>query len=143
MATPFANPERQFRARRDTSPTPIHNIYTFYESESPESESEDNGEIDIETLTLEQYLNLNNTHNKKNNPEKTTFEIKGQFLRELNKITFSGCSTENAIEHIGKILEVATVFKIDDSALLQVFHLTLIRVAKRWFDRTSPRHAQN
>ncbi|GKC20796.1 hypothetical protein Tco_1022946, partial [Tanacetum coccineum] len=53
MATPFANPERQFQARRDTSPTPIHNIYTFYESESSKSESEAIGEIDIETLTLE------------------------------------------------------------------------------------------
>ncbi|GJX62558.1 homeodomain-like protein [Tanacetum coccineum] len=60
MATPFANPERQFRARRDTSPTPIHNIYTFYETESSESESKDIEEIDIETLTLEHYLNLNN-----------------------------------------------------------------------------------
>ncbi|GJT10477.1 hypothetical protein Tco_0857519 [Tanacetum coccineum] len=120
MATPFANPERQFQARRDTSPAPIHNIYTFYESESSESESEDVGEIDIETLTLEQYLtlNLNNTSKRIRNPEDTTFEIKGQFLRELHKSTFSGSSTENAIEHIGK-------------------------VAKRWFDRTSPELAKN
>ncbi|GJT87190.1 homeodomain-like protein [Tanacetum coccineum] len=136
MAIPFANPKRQFQARRGTSPTPIHNIYTFYESESSESESEDIGEIDIKTLTLEQYRNVNNTQNRKNNPEKTTFEIKGQFLRELHKITFSGCSTENAIEHIRKILEVASLFNTDDSALLQVFPLTLIGVAKRWFDRT-------
>nr|GEV70448.1 hypothetical protein [Tanacetum cinerariifolium] len=143
MATWFANPERQFRAKRDTLPTPIHNIYTFYEYESSESESKDNGEIDIETLTLEQYLNLNNTHNRKNNPEKNTFEIKGQFLRELHKITFSGCSNENAIEHIRKILKIASLFNTDDSTLLQVFPLTLIGVAKRWFDGTSPRHAKN
>ncbi|GJT44478.1 hypothetical protein Tco_0953193 [Tanacetum coccineum] len=77
MATPFTNPERQFRAGRDTSPTPINNIYTFYESESSGSVFKDIGEMDIETLTLEQYLNLNNTRNRKNNPEKTTFEIKG------------------------------------------------------------------
>ncbi|GJR79490.1 homeodomain-like protein [Tanacetum coccineum] len=86
MATPFANPKRQFWARRDTSPTPIHNIYTF--------------------------MNLR-------------------------------CSTENAIEHIGNVLEVASLFNTDDSALLQVFPLTLIGEAKRWFDRTSPRHAKN
>ncbi|GKA51007.1 homeodomain-like protein [Tanacetum coccineum] len=103
MATPFANPERQFRARRDTSPAPIYNIYTFYEFESSESESEDLGEIDIETLTLEQYLTLNNTYRRISNPEDATFEIKGQFLRELRKTTFSGSSTENAIEHIGKL----------------------------------------
>ncbi|GJR21753.1 putative RNA-directed DNA polymerase, eukaryota, reverse transcriptase zinc-binding domain protein [Tanacetum coccineum] len=121
MATPFANPERQFQARRDTSPAPIHNIYTFYESESSESESEDVGEIDIETLTLEQYLtlNLNNTSKRIRNPEDTTFEIKGQFLRELHKSTFSGSSTENAIEHIGKVLKIASLFNTNDSALLR------------------------
>ncbi|GJX35475.1 hypothetical protein Tco_0247032 [Tanacetum coccineum] len=79
----------------DTSPAPIHNIYTFYESESSESEYEDVGEIDIETLTLEQYLTLNNNRRRISNPENATFEIKRQFLRELRKTTFSGSSTEN------------------------------------------------
>ncbi|GJQ98061.1 homeodomain-like protein [Tanacetum coccineum] len=92
MATPFANPKRQFRARRDTLPTLIHNIYTFYESESFESESEDIREIDIETFTLEQYLNVNNTRNKKNNLKKTTTspghaknwdELKQNFIRRF------------------------------------------------------------
>ncbi|GJS05468.1 hypothetical protein Tco_0321976 [Tanacetum coccineum] len=121
MATPFANPERQFRARRDTSPAPIHNIYTFYESKSSESEFEDVGEIDTKSLTLEQYLalNLNNTHRRISNPEDATFEIKGQYLRELHKTTFSGSSTENAIEHIEKLLEVASLFNTNDSALLR------------------------
>ncbi|GKC34062.1 hypothetical protein Tco_1046446 [Tanacetum coccineum] len=88
MATPFANPEREIRARRDTSPALIHNIYSFYESESSESESKDVREIDIETLTLEQYvaLNLNNTHKRISNPEDATFEIKGQFLRDYVKL---------------------------------------------------------
>ncbi|GJR84806.1 homeodomain-like protein [Tanacetum coccineum] len=145
MATPFANPERQFRARRDTSPAPIHNIYSFYESESSESESEDVGEIYIETLTLEQYfaLNLNNTRRRISNPEDATFKIKGQFLRELRKTTFLGSSTENAIEHIGKVLEISSLFNTNDSALLRVFPLTLVGIAKRWFDRTSPEHAKN
>ncbi|GJS97517.1 putative reverse transcriptase domain-containing protein [Tanacetum coccineum] len=102
MATPFANPERQFRARRDTLPAPIHKIYTFYESDSSESEYED-----------------------------------------LRKTTFSGSSTKNAIEHFGKVLKVASLFNINDSALLRVFPLTLVGVAKRWFDRTSPEHAKN
>ncbi|GKF44913.1 homeodomain-like protein [Tanacetum coccineum] len=145
MATSFANPKRQFRARRDTSPAPIHNIYTFYESKSSESEFEEVGEIDIETLTLEQYLalNLNNTGRRISNPEDATFEIKGKYLRELRKTTFSGSSTKNAIEHIEKVLEVASLFNTNDSALLRVFPLTLVRVAKIWFDRTSPEHAKN
>nr|GEX15782.1 hypothetical protein [Tanacetum cinerariifolium] len=116
MATPFANPERQFRARRDTLPALIHNIYTFYESESSESEYED---VAIKTLTLEQYLTLNLNNTRKRS------------------------STENTIEHIGKVLEVASLFNINDFALLRVFPLTLVRVAKRWFNKTSPEHAKN
>ncbi|GJS28524.1 hypothetical protein Tco_0489144 [Tanacetum coccineum] len=131
MATPFANPERQFRARRDTLLAPIHNFYTFNESESSESESEDVGEIDIKTLTLEHYLTLNNTRGRISNPENATFEIKGQLLRELRKITFLGSSAENAIEHIEKVLKVANLFNINDSALLRVFPLTLVGVKRR------------
>ncbi|GJT18346.1 hypothetical protein Tco_0877052 [Tanacetum coccineum] len=80
--TPFANQERQFRERREVSPAPIHNIYTFYESESSESDIEN---VDIESLTLEQYLALdqNNTRRRFTYPDDSTFEIKGQLLREL------------------------------------------------------------
>ncbi|GJZ05270.1 hypothetical protein Tco_0538545 [Tanacetum coccineum] len=106
----------------DTSPDPVHNIYTFYESVSSESESEDVKEIDIKTLTLEQYLtlNLNNTCRRISNPEDATFEIKGQVLRDLRKTTFSRSSTENAIKHIRKVLEVASLFNTNDSALLRL-----------------------
>ncbi|GJV70304.1 hypothetical protein Tco_1485813 [Tanacetum coccineum] len=120
VATQFANPERQFQTRRDTLPALIHNIYTIYKSESSESESEDVGEIDIETLTLEHYLTLNNTRRRISNPKNATFEIKGQFLRELRKTTISRSSTENTIEHIGKVLEVASLFNTNDSTLLRV-----------------------
>ncbi|GJU74236.1 hypothetical protein Tco_1265641 [Tanacetum coccineum] len=52
--TPFANPERQFRARREVLPAPIHNIYTFYESESSESDTENESTlIQVIPLTLE------------------------------------------------------------------------------------------
>ncbi|GKC84875.1 putative nucleotidyltransferase, ribonuclease H [Tanacetum coccineum] len=77
------------------------------------------------------------------NPENATFDIKGQFLRELRKTTFSGSSTENAIEHIRKVLEVASMSNINDSALLRVFPLTVVGVARRWFDRTSSEHVKN
>ncbi|GJW24911.1 DNA damage-inducible protein 1-like protein [Tanacetum coccineum] len=58
ICTPFANPERQFRARKDTTPISVHNIYSFYESESSDAESREIREVDIETLTMEQYLAL-------------------------------------------------------------------------------------
>ncbi|GJR76967.1 putative reverse transcriptase, RNA-dependent DNA polymerase, partial [Tanacetum coccineum] len=80
--TPFSNPERQFRARREVSSAPIDNIHTFYESESSESDTEN---VDIESLTLEQYLALDqkNTRRRLTCPDDSTFEIKGQLLREL------------------------------------------------------------
>ncbi|GJS38858.1 putative reverse transcriptase domain-containing protein [Tanacetum coccineum] len=72
--TPFANPERQFRSRKDITPIAVHNIYSFYESESSESKSEDLSDIDIKTLT--------------------------QQFGELRENTFSGGKTEDAMEHL-------------------------------------------
>ncbi|GKD14329.1 hypothetical protein Tco_1198736, partial [Tanacetum coccineum] len=40
---PFDNPERQFQTRKNTTPLFVHNIYSFYESESSESESKETG----------------------------------------------------------------------------------------------------
>ncbi|GJT49045.1 hypothetical protein Tco_0975202 [Tanacetum coccineum] len=105
VVTPFANPERQFRATREVSPAPIHNIYSFYESESSESNTEN---VDIETLTLEQYLALdpNNTRRRFICPDNSTFEIKGQLLKELCKISFSGGPTDSVVEHINALKSI-------------------------------------
>ncbi|GKB11427.1 hypothetical protein Tco_0845350 [Tanacetum coccineum] len=80
--TPSTNPERQFRARKDTSPISVHNIYSFYESEQSDAESEEIGEVDIETLTMEQYLALDHGDTRRGvrKPEiegNVDFEIKG------------------------------------------------------------------
>ncbi|GKA13249.1 hypothetical protein Tco_0692895 [Tanacetum coccineum] len=115
--TPFANPERQFRARREVSPAPIHNIYTFYESKSSESDTEN---VDIETLTLQQYLalDLNNTRRKFTCPDNSTFEVNGQLLRELHKISLSGNPTDSAVEYISNVLEIASIFNAQESNLV-------------------------
>ncbi|GJU48774.1 hypothetical protein Tco_1218329 [Tanacetum coccineum] len=52
------DPERQFRARSDITPISVHNIFSFYESKSSESESTEMAEVDIKTLTMEKYLAL-------------------------------------------------------------------------------------
>ncbi|GJV56410.1 hypothetical protein Tco_1457415 [Tanacetum coccineum] len=103
--TPFANLERQFRSRNDITPIAVHNIYSLYESELLESESEDLSDIDIETLTLEQYLALNRNNSqvavKRPEIEKSiVFEIKSQLLRKLHENTFSGGKTKDAMEHL-------------------------------------------
>nr|GEW46717.1 hypothetical protein [Tanacetum cinerariifolium] len=102
--TPFANPERQFQSKKDITPIAVHNIYSFYEYESLESESEDLNVIDIEMLTLEKCmaLNRNNSQVGVKRPEiekNMVFEIKSQLLRELRKNTFYGGKTEDAMEH--------------------------------------------
>ncbi|GJT18278.1 hypothetical protein Tco_0876984 [Tanacetum coccineum] len=113
--TPFADPERQFRNRKNITPIAVHNIYSCNESESSESELEDLNEIDIETLTLEQYLalNRNNSQVGVKRPEinkNISFKIKSQILRELRENTFSGRVTEDAMEHLRNILEIARLF---------------------------------
>ncbi|GJV51450.1 homeodomain-like protein [Tanacetum coccineum] len=83
MATPFANPERQFRTRRDTSLAPIHNIYTFYESESSESESKD---VASEALKSIQVLtdHSHKWHNEESKNTLTPFGIIAKKLKALN-----------------------------------------------------------
>ncbi|GJT92253.1 hypothetical protein Tco_1081098 [Tanacetum coccineum] len=126
----------------EVSPAPIHNIYTLYESESSESDIEN---IDIENLTLEQYLALdqNNTRKRFTCPDDSTYEIKGQLLRELRKISFSGDPTDSDVEHISNVLEIASIFNAQGFTLVQVFPLTLKGIAKRWFKRTSPECTKN
>ncbi|GKE61815.1 hypothetical protein Tco_1512182, partial [Tanacetum coccineum] len=140
--TLFANPERQFRARREVLPAPIHNIYSFYKSESSDSDTEN---VDIETLTLEQYLalGLNNTRKRFTCPDNSSFEIKGQPLRELRKISFSGGPSDIVFEHINNVLKIASIFNAQQSTLIQVFPLHLEGIAKRWFERTSTECTQS
>ncbi|GJS90034.1 hypothetical protein Tco_0772670 [Tanacetum coccineum] len=120
---PFANPERKFQNRKDISPIAIYNIYSFYESESSESESEDINDIDIEMLTLEQYLaqNYNNTEvgvKRHVNEKNVYFEIKDQLLREIRDNTFSRNKTKDAIEHLQKVLEIASLFNISGDDMM-------------------------
>ncbi|GJY16335.1 hypothetical protein Tco_0386757 [Tanacetum coccineum] len=102
-------------AEKDITPIAVHNIYSFYESESSESESKDFSDINIDTLTLEQYLglNCNNSQMGVKRPEiekNAVFEIKSQLLKELRENTFSGGKTKDAMEHLRKILEIASLF---------------------------------
>nr|GEW58410.1 hypothetical protein [Tanacetum cinerariifolium] len=77
--------------------------------------SEEMGEVDIENLTMEQYLALDHGDIRRGvrKPEiggNVDFEIKGQFLRELRDNTFSRNENEDTYEHVGRILEVASLF---------------------------------
>ncbi|GKA89760.1 hypothetical protein Tco_0811572 [Tanacetum coccineum] len=68
--------------------------------------------------------------------EKAHFELKGQFLKELCDNTFSGSYSDDANEHIEKVLEIVDQFHIpdvtQDQVMLQVFPMLLTGIASRW-----------
>nr|GEU39307.1 hypothetical protein [Tanacetum cinerariifolium] len=139
--TPFANLKRQFQARKDITPISVHNIYSFYKYEPSHDEFEAVGEIDIETLMMEQYLALDHGDTRRGvkKPEiegNVDFEIKDQFLREPRYNTLSGNENEDTYKHVGRILEIGSLFNnlgvSEDAIMLQVFPLTLTGRAKRW-----------
>ncbi|GJZ30899.1 hypothetical protein Tco_0575946 [Tanacetum coccineum] len=62
---------------------------------------------------------------------KDQFELKGQFLKELQENKFSGSDNEDAIKHIEKVLEIVNLFHVPnitvDQLMLQVFPISLPR----------------
>ncbi|GKC69416.1 hypothetical protein Tco_1115299 [Tanacetum coccineum] len=60
--------------------------------------------------------------------DKDSFELKGQFLKELRDNTFSGSDHEDANEHIEKVLEIVDLFHIpnitQDQVMLRAFPMT-------------------
>ncbi|GKC60461.1 hypothetical protein Tco_1088059, partial [Tanacetum coccineum] len=68
--------------------------------------------------------------------DKDTFELKGQFLKELRTNSFSGSDHEDANEHIEKVLEIVDIFHIlnisIDQVMLRAFHMSLTGAASRW-----------
>ncbi|GJV94226.1 hypothetical protein Tco_1542039 [Tanacetum coccineum] len=116
--TPFENPERVFCLKRRLFETP-----GLVESSSLEidllSNIEENSEEEettkITTETMEQYMsktpgNYGSGIARPKINDKTHFELKGQFLKELRENTFSGSEHEDANEHIKKSLRSFTYF---------------------------------
>ncbi|GJY01771.1 hypothetical protein Tco_0359923 [Tanacetum coccineum] len=73
--------------------------------------------VDIDTLTMEQYLALSR-EKKAPGPVKleiggnVNIKIKSQFMRELREDTFSGNKNEDAHDHIDLILSIVGLFNI-------------------------------
>ncbi|GJY65109.1 hypothetical protein Tco_0466569 [Tanacetum coccineum] len=69
------------------------------------------------------------------------FELKGQFLKELQENTFNGSNHEDANEHIEKVLEIVDLFHVpnitQDQLMLRVFPISLTRAASRWLRNES------
>ncbi|GJZ06957.1 hypothetical protein Tco_0540750 [Tanacetum coccineum] len=61
--------------------------------------------------------------------DKDSFELKGQFLKELRDNTFSGSDHEDSNKHIEKVLEIVDLFHIpnitQDQVMLRAFPMSL------------------
>ncbi|GKA61715.1 hypothetical protein Tco_0761234, partial [Tanacetum coccineum] len=93
------------------------------------------------TKTMEQYVsktcgNYGSGVVRPKMNDKTHFELKGQYLKEICENTFSGSEHEHANEHIEKVLEIVDLFHIpevtQDQVMLQVFPVSLTGAASRW-----------
>ncbi|GJW55473.1 hypothetical protein Tco_0099558 [Tanacetum coccineum] len=118
LFTPYKEPEREFQSSRrhfktlslDELRSPDFNLLSVQEY-SEEEEAEAMAE------TMEQYISKTRTDYgsgvawpKIDN--KDQFELKGQFLKELQENTFSGSDNEDANEHIEKVLKIVNLFHV-------------------------------
>ncbi|GJU23236.1 hypothetical protein Tco_1252277 [Tanacetum coccineum] len=99
------------------------------------------GEVDINTLTMEQYLALTRGNQAPGmvEPEiggNVNFEIKSQFMMEVREDTFSRNKNDDAHEHVERILHIISLFNIPgvthNAVMLRVLPITLIGAAKRY-----------
>ncbi|GJX80006.1 hypothetical protein Tco_0328155 [Tanacetum coccineum] len=101
------------------------------------------GNVEINTLTMEQYLELTRGNQapvmvKPEIGNTVNFKIKSQFMRELKEDTFLGNKNDDAHEHVARVLDIVRLFYIPgvshDAIMLRVFSITLTGAAKRWED---------
>ncbi|GKD92681.1 hypothetical protein Tco_1372518 [Tanacetum coccineum] len=77
--------------------------------------------------TMEQYLSKTRADygsgvTRPKIDEKSQFELKGQFLKELRQNTFSGSDNEDANEHIEKVLKILDLFHVPNITEVILFY---------------------
>ncbi|GJV13291.1 hypothetical protein Tco_1354832 [Tanacetum coccineum] len=101
-------------------------------------------DVDISTLTIEQYLALIQDNNrsgivKPKIGDDVEFEINSNFMRELRRKCFAGIDDEDAHKHVRRVLEIVDLFHFPgvthDVVMLRVFPITLKGWALRWKKR--------
>ncbi|GKD75955.1 hypothetical protein Tco_1334237, partial [Tanacetum coccineum] len=142
LFTPYKEPEQEFRSSRrhfkslslNELRSPNFNLFSDQEY-SKEEEAKAMAE------TMEQYMSKTRMDYgsgvaRPKIEEKDSFELKGQFLKELRENTFSGSDNKDANEHIEKVLKIIDLFHIPnitvDQLMLRVFLISLTGAASRW-----------
>ncbi|GKA73184.1 reverse transcriptase domain-containing protein [Tanacetum coccineum] len=143
LFTPFKDPKQEFRSSRkhfktlslDESRSPNFDLFSDQEEYSEEEVAETMAE------TMKQYMSKTRADYgsgvaRPKIGDKDSFELKGQFLKELRDNTFSGSNHEDANEHIEKVLEIVDLFHIPnitiDQVILRAFPMSLTGAASRW-----------
>ncbi|GJZ41830.1 hypothetical protein Tco_0588716 [Tanacetum coccineum] len=143
LFTLFKEPEREFQSSRkllmtlslDESRSPEFNLFSDLEEYSEEEVAE------TMAKTMEQYMSKTRADYgfgivRHKIDGKYSFELKGQFLKELRDNTFSGSDHEDANEHIEKVLEIVDLFRIpnitQDQVMLRAFPMSLTGAASCW-----------
>ncbi|GJV76832.1 hypothetical protein Tco_1508416 [Tanacetum coccineum] len=115
----FENPEQAFRSSRKLSKTrsldylssPEFNLISDLEDQFEKEETEAMAETMEEYMTKARDGYGSGIARPKIN-DKSHFELKGKFLKELRNNTFSGLDHEDADEHIEKVFEIVDLFHI-------------------------------
>ncbi|GJY06857.1 hypothetical protein Tco_0373911 [Tanacetum coccineum] len=119
----------------DESRSPDFDLFSDQEEYSEEEVAETMAE------TMEQYIcktraDYGSGIARPKIEDKDSFELKGQFLKELRDNTFSSSDHEDANEHIEKVLEIIDLFHIPnitiDQVMLRAFSMSLTGAASRW-----------
>nr|GEU34248.1 hypothetical protein [Tanacetum cinerariifolium] len=125
LISPFENPERVFHSKKR-----LFEIHGLVESSSPEpdlfsdiKEHSKEETTEIMTETIEKYMSKTrgNYGSRVARPkinDKTHFELKGQFLKELQENTFRGSEHEDANERIKEVFEIVDLIHIPEEVIL-------------------------
>ncbi|GKA21461.1 hypothetical protein Tco_0701450 [Tanacetum coccineum] len=159
LFTPFKDPEQEFQSSRkllmtlslDESRSPEFNLFFDLEEYSEEEVAETMAE------TMEQYMSKTRANHgsviaRPKINDKDSFELKGQFLKELGDNTFSGSDHKDANEHIEKEvilfyngLEVPTRQILDSKGVIpsktaadtKVAIQEMAEYSQKWYNGTS------
>ncbi|GJU19656.1 hypothetical protein Tco_1152998 [Tanacetum coccineum] len=125
LFTLLENPKRVFRSKRRLFETPglVESSLPEFDLSSNIEERSEEEATEIMTEKIEQSMsktrgNYGSGVARPKINDKTHFELKGQFLKELRKNTFSGSEHEDANEHIEKVLEIVDLFHIPEEVIL-------------------------
>ncbi|GJW62571.1 hypothetical protein Tco_0111906 [Tanacetum coccineum] len=142
LFTPYKKPKREFRSSRrhfkslslDELRSPDFNLFSDQEY-SEEEEAEAMAEIMEQILMSKTATDIRSRELPRPKiKEQDSFELKDQFLKELQENTFSGSDNEDVKEHIEKFLEIVDLFHVPnitkDQLMLRVFPISLTEAAK-------------